>query len=94
MKFAGALMSNKLLKASTFAQAIRPQSVNETYGFGFELGRPNDPRAFGHGGGAPGMNGFLRVYPDSRQVVIVLCNLDGPSASHIGDWLDARLPLK
>ncbi len=94
MKFADALLSNKLLKASTVAQAIRPQSTNETYGFGFELGRPNAPRAFGHGGGAPGMNGFLRVYPDSRQAVIVLCNLDGPSASHIGDWLDARLPLK
>jgi hypothetical protein len=34
----------------------------------------------GHGGGAPGMNAILRVYPVPGQSVIVLCNLDSPSA--------------
>jgi hypothetical protein len=40
------------------------------------------------------MNAILRVYPESGQSVIVLCNLDSPSASRIGDWLHARMPLK
>jgi hypothetical protein len=40
------------------------------------------------------MNAILRVYPESGQSVIVLCNLDEPSASRIGDWLHGRMALK
>src|SRR5690349_11285649 len=94
MEFADALMSNKLLKAETLAQATRPIYTTSAYGFGFQLGPPDEARTYGHGGGAPGMNAILRVYPESGQSVIVLCNLDSPSASRMGDWLDARMPLK
>ena len=93
MKFAGALMSNKLVKAETLAEATRPQFKTGDYGFGFQIGRPDEQRSYGHGGVAPGMNAILRVYPDSRQCVIVLCNLDSPTASRIGDWLHSRIPL-
>src|SRR2546426_10870790 len=61
---------------------------------GFQLGRPDEARTYGHGGGAPGMNGILRGDPESGQSVIVLCNLDNPVASRLGDWLHARMPLK
>lgn len=94
MKFAGALMSNKLLKAETLAEATRAQFTTGDYGFGFQVGRPSEVRSYGHGGGAPGMNGILRVYPESGQAVVVLCNLDSPSASRMGDWLHARMPLR
>ena len=94
MKFAEALMSNKLLKAETLAEATRPQFTRGDYGFGFQLGRPDEARSYGHGGGALGMNAMLRVYPELGQSVIVLCNLDPPSASRLGDWLHARMPLK
>jgi D-alanyl-D-alanine carboxypeptidase len=94
MKFADALRSNKLLKAETLAEATRPQFTPGDYGFGFQIGRPDEVRTFGHGGGAPGMNSILRVYPESGQTVIVLCNLDSPSASRMGDWLHARMPIK
>ena len=94
MKFADALLSNKLLKAATLAEATRAQFTTGDYGFGFQVGRPGEVRNYGHGGGAPGMNAILRVYPESGQSVIVLCNLDSPSASRMGDWLDARMPLK
>ena len=30
----------------------------------------------------------------SGQSVVVLCNLDSPSASRMGDWLHARMSLK
>jgi D-alanyl-D-alanine carboxypeptidase len=93
MKFASALMSNKLLKAETLAEATRPQFKTGDYGFGFQIGRSEEVRTYGHGGGAPGMNAILRVYPESGQSVIVLCNLDSPTASRIGDWLHARMPL-
>jgi D-alanyl-D-alanine carboxypeptidase len=91
-KFADALMSNKLLKAETLAEATRSQFTTERYGFGFQIGRPDELRTYGHAGSAPGMNAILRVYPESRQAVIVLCNLDNPSASRIADWLHARMP--
>jgi CubicO group peptidase (beta-lactamase class C family) len=94
MKFADALMSNKLLKAATLAEATRPQFTTGDYGFGFQVGPPGEVRTYGHGGGASGMNAILRVYPESRQSVIVLCNLDGPSASRTGDWLHIRMPLE
>ena len=93
MKFAEALMSNKLLRAETLAEATRPQFATDAYGFGFQIGRPDEVRSYGHGGGAPGMNAILRVYPESGESVIVLCNLDSPSASRIGDWLHARRPV-
>jgi CubicO group peptidase (beta-lactamase class C family) len=93
MKFAGALMSNKLLKAGTLAEATRAQFTTGDYGLGFQIGRPDEARRYGHEGVAPGMNGFLRVYPESGQSVIVLCNLDDPSASRMGEWLHARMPL-
>jgi D-alanyl-D-alanine carboxypeptidase len=81
-------------KAETRAQATRPQFTTGAYGFGFQIGGPDEARNYGRGGGAPGMNGILRVYPKSGQSVIVLCNLDSPSASRLGDWLHARLPVR
>ena len=94
MRFAGALMSNKLFKPETLAEATRSQFTTGAYGFGFQVGRPDEARSYGHGGAAPGMNALLRVYPESGESVIVLCNLDSPSASRIGDRLHARMPLK
>ena len=86
--------TDKLLRWRRFAEATRPQFTTGAYGFGFQIGRPDEARTYGHGGAAPGMNAILRVYPESGQSVIVLCNLDSPSASRMGDWLHARMPLK
>ena len=94
MKFADALMANKLLKAGTLAEATGPQFATGDYGFGFQIGRTGEARTYGHGGAAPGMNAILRVYPESGQSVIVMCNLDSPSASRMGDWLHTRMPLE
>jgi hypothetical protein len=43
-------------------------------------------------GGAPGINGDLRIYPKSGYVVAALTNIDPPAAQRISDYLDARLP--
>ncbi len=52
------------------------------------------PRALINGGGAPGMNGDLRIYPKSGYVVAVLPNLDPPAAQRISQYLDPRLPTE
>ena len=62
------------------------------YAYGFEDERDADGYgAVGHGGGAPGMNGDLRIYPKSGYVVAVLANMDPRPAQYISDYLDRRL---
>ena len=50
-------------------------------------------RWFGHGGGAPGMNGDLKIYPGSGYVIAVLANLDPPAATRISAFIAERLPF-
>jgi hypothetical protein len=62
------------------------------YAYGFEDGRKDGLGSVGHAGGAPGMNGDLRIYPHSGYVVAVLANLDPPAAQQISGFLSLRLP--
>ena len=50
-------------------------------------------RCFGHGGGAPGMNGKLSIC-DSGYTIVVLANVDPPAADRIDSFIHARLPAK
>jgi CubicO group peptidase (beta-lactamase class C family) len=95
VKFADALMSHKLLNAE-YTDLLITGKVDTggggKYAYGFEDGRKNGVGAVGHGGGAPGMNGDLRIYPHSGYVVAVLANLDPPAAQQVSAFLDSRLP--
>ena len=95
MKFADALMGNKLLNAENTKLLITGKvdsGGGRKYAYGFEDGRKDGAGAVGHGGGAPGMNGDLRIYPQSGYVVAVLANLDPPAAQQVSGFLDLRLP--
>jgi CubicO group peptidase (beta-lactamase class C family) len=95
LKFATALMGNKLLNAENTNLLISGKvdtNGGRMYAYGFEDGRKNGVGFVGHGGGAPGMNGELRINPQSGYVVAVLSNLDPPAASQVWNFLDARLP--
>lgn len=92
LRFAEALRKGRLLEAKLFREATDRQKPSPGYGYGFGVSDEEGIRRFGHGGGAPGMNGDLRVYPDSGYVVAVLSNLDPPSATRLADWLEQRLP--
>ena len=95
-RFAGALMGHKLLSPGS-TELLLAGKVDLGYGFKYAFGfvdaRGKDANGWvGHGGGAPGMNGDLRIYPKSGYVVAVLANLDPPAAQRISDYLDPRLP--
>ncbi len=95
-RFADALTSHRLLSAAS-TELLTTGKVNLgpgiRYAFGFVDGRDKDGNGWvGHGGGAPGMNGDLRIYPKSGYVVVVLANFDPPAAQRISDYLDPRLP--
>jgi CubicO group peptidase (beta-lactamase class C family) len=95
MKFADALMNHKLLNTEYTDLLITGKvetGGGPKYAYGFEDGRKDGVGAVGHGGGAPGMNGDLRIYPKSGYVVAVLSNLDPPAAQQVTAFLDLRLP--
>jgi hypothetical protein len=91
-RFADALQSGKLVSKASLTQMITP-GRNSQYGFGMSLAGDGPAHSFGHGGGAPGQNGDLRVYPESGYVIVALSNLDPPAASRLVDFIAARLPL-
>jgi D-alanyl-D-alanine carboxypeptidase len=92
LRFAQALESGKLISKETFAQALTP--VKESYGFGFGISGEGALRTYGHNGGAPGINGDLRVFPELGYVLVGLSNLDPPAASHLVDTFAARMPAQ
>lgn len=98
-RFATALSGGKLIKPELFAQmtskqaSAPPMPANEGYGFGMMVSERPQGKRYGHGGGAPGMNGELRVYPHTNTVVVVLANLDPPAASRLADLFDECMPM-
>jgi D-alanyl-D-alanine carboxypeptidase len=96
MRFADALMGHRLLNSEHTALLItgKVDSRGERrYAYGFEDARKDGIGFVGHGGGAPGMNGDLKIYPASGYVVAVLSNLDPPAAQQVSTFVDLRLPI-
>jgi len=97
LKFATALQTNKLLKPQytemlTTGKVETPNGYK--YAYGFQEAAVNGTRCFGHGGGAPGMNGELKICPGPGYVFVVLANLDPPAATRVADFITNRLPMK
>ena len=96
LRFATALQAHKLLNAQ-YTEALTTGKVDAgrgKYAYGFQDSMINGTRCFGHGGGAPGMNGVLQICPASGYVIAVLANMDPPFASRVGDFVTSRLPMK
>jgi D-alanyl-D-alanine carboxypeptidase len=90
LRFAQALRSGKLISEATLAEATRPHQ--QQYGYGFDVQGQGPLRSYGHGGGAPGMNGELRVFPELGYVLVGLSNLDPPAASDLVEFFALRMP--
>jgi CubicO group peptidase (beta-lactamase class C family) len=95
-RFARALLGHRLLRPSSTQLLITGKAERAPgvrYAYGFEDRRDADRYGcVGHGGGAPGMNGDLRIYPQSGYITVALANVDPPAAQRIAAWLDPRLP--
>jgi D-alanyl-D-alanine carboxypeptidase len=90
LRFAQALASGRLLSTATLAEATHPHQ--QQYGYGFGVQGEGRLGSWGHGGGAPGMNGELRVFPQLGYVVVGLSNLDPPAASELVEFFALRMP--
>jgi D-alanyl-D-alanine carboxypeptidase len=96
VRFANAVTNHKVLDARntellTTGKVATPRGVKYAFGF-MDDDADAAFRHFGHGGGAPGMNGELEIYPRSKYVIAVLSNLDPPAAGRISDFVCNRLP--
>jgi D-alanyl-D-alanine carboxypeptidase len=98
-RFADALMANRLLDAEhtkllTTGGFTGPDGKLLRYDFGAPAG--DGRRYFGHNGGAPGMNGELRIFPadpgHAAATIVVLANRDPPVATAAANFISDRLP--
>jgi D-alanyl-D-alanine carboxypeptidase len=80
----------RLISKATLAEATRPHQ--QQYGYGFGVQGQGRLGSYGHGGGAPGMNGELRIFPELGYVVVGLSNLDPPAASELVEFFTLRMP--
>jgi CubicO group peptidase (beta-lactamase class C family) len=94
LRFASALQNHKLLNAEHTDLLVtgKVDTPRGKYAYGFQDSTEAGVRCFGHGGGAPGMNGDLRICPASGYVIAVLANLDPPAAQRVSEFIGSRLP--
>jgi CubicO group peptidase (beta-lactamase class C family) len=94
LRFATALGEHKLL-SQKYTDLITTGKVDTPggakYAYGFEDESLNGHRRFGHGGGFPGINSELRIYPDLGYTVAVMANYDPPAASRISERIGKLL---
>jgi D-alanyl-D-alanine carboxypeptidase len=94
LRFSVALTSDRLLdRAHTrlleSGGITAPDGTHILYDI---AGKTLEGHAFlGHSGGAAGMNGELRIFPDDGYTVIVLANLDPPAATVVANFVSDRL---
>src|SRR5204862_7701177 len=95
LRFANALEAHTLLNAQ-YTQTLTTGKVDTPgggrYAFGFDDRTTNGIRCFGHGGGAPGLDGELELCPTAGYVVAVLAHLDPPAARRLPPVLPGPLP--
>ena len=84
--FANALQTGKLLDPALLAEATRGDAVHPDYGLGFYALKDG---GYGHGGGAPGINGELHIVPHEGYVFVALANRDPRLATDMVDWITA-----
>lgn len=95
LRFANALTDHKLLneQSTELLTTGKIDSGGGKYAYGFEDNFLGGVRSFGHSGGAPGMNGDLRIFPQTEYVVIALANME-TAAQRATSWVSERLPAK
>jgi CubicO group peptidase (beta-lactamase class C family) len=84
LRFAQALLEHKLLSPQMTKTVLtgkvdtpRPGPAPTKYGYGFEEQFRNGVRIVGNGGGEPGVEAQLRIFPRLGYTVIVLANQEG-----------------
>lgn len=93
-RFATALYDGRLLDAEHRRQMTQGRVENQPgmkYGYGFGVYVEATPVMVGHNGGAPGMNGDLRIVGEDQAVIVVLSNVSPPrQAGQVAKFISQR----
>jgi CubicO group peptidase (beta-lactamase class C family) len=95
LKFADALTKHRLLdRAHTrlLTTGTVPSPWGK-YGYGFVDTVDAGVRRIGHTGDSPGTNGTLSIW-ESGYTVVVLSNMDPPTATRLATFVGIRLPAQ
>ncbi|MBY0496943.1 MAG: serine hydrolase [Cyanobacteria bacterium] len=76
LKWEQALFGGKVLSQASLDRMTTP--FKNDYGFGLISALQKGRRVISHNGGIDGFNSSMAYYPDTRTVVIVLANVNGP----------------
>jgi CubicO group peptidase (beta-lactamase class C family) len=93
LRFATALTDHVLLDTKHTALLTTGKidtGRGDKYAYGFVESTEGGMRSVGHSGGAPGMNGDLRIFPGSGYVVAALANT-GSGAAQVASWVSEGL---
>jgi CubicO group peptidase (beta-lactamase class C family) len=93
VRFAQALLDDKLLKAPTRAQMWTATKVSgpSAYGLGFSL--PDDGRFVTHTGGQSGTTTRLFIIPQAHFVLALMANMDGVQLTEVARALVQQMQL-
>jgi CubicO group peptidase (beta-lactamase class C family) len=81
------LFGGKLLTPASLLKMTTP--VKNDYAFGLIVRTNNGRRTISHNGGIEGFNTALFYYPDDKVTVVVLSNMNGPTADELTPKLGA-----
>jgi CubicO group peptidase (beta-lactamase class C family) len=87
--FARALQAGTLLPPDLLNEATHGSNLWGDYGLGFYVLAGG---GYGHGGGAPGINGELHILPQSGYIIVALANRDPRVATNLVDFITGILP--
>jgi len=93
VRFAQALLDDKLVKPATRAQMWSATAVSgkESYGLGFEVRQGG--RFLIHTGGQPGTSTVLFIVPESRFALAIMANLEGAPVRELIRPLTAEMKI-
>jgi CubicO group peptidase (beta-lactamase class C family) len=92
-RFMDALQKGELVSTEAKTRLFTPQpnsGGNRPYGLGFNISA-GPPLKVGHGGGAPGINAEIALFPASGWTIVTLSNYDPPTASRVEALLERVL---
>lgn len=87
LRWTGGLFGGRLLHTKSFNLMTTPGQGN--YGFGLFIGERYGHKAIYHGGGIEGFTSHVSYYPEDQVTIVVLANLDGPTAEYVARGLAA-----
>jgi CubicO group peptidase (beta-lactamase class C family) len=87
LRWEQALFSSKVVSASSLQKMTTP--FKNDYAFGLVVRSSKGRKVVEHSGGIEGFNTAMAFYPETQTAVIVLANLNGPTADQLSASLGA-----